>query len=506
MSDEEAKLRQDLQTIIDKLQANNTTNDTPSAEKQRQRRPGARRRRPHRRRPYFEDVDQIDFPPGNNRRVSNFDGGPPYRGPGVNKIPGRIQGLPFDNIGAIEDELTIGDKFEERYVPSATFGSAFRRPQPPRRRPSGVDCDFYTENLCLEVSQYPRDEIVQLLNHNRRVGADLVADVLDQSADNLVDGVTAAQENRYTFSHYYGNRREDGNHLHRDFAQDGGFLCPSEIKYAKPKRGKTAQGVWKDIVNVNDYTQTLRMEKCLKPGGTCSYVSHHYKSQCSQVYNYHRLLSWDKTRGLHMDIYKVPTCCSCHIMGYSYVYPPLKSSASARAEVPALPTSPPARTPPPPPPPRKSLLPELNINPQKEFQSFFSNLGNPFKRGDPIGGDQSVRPSKKQNSVVSRPRPQPPLRRPPPPRRRIEEGKRRTYIERVMDQTFMGSDNVETVVAKLDEDEAAHKYESIPIEAKSNDEEKDQQEPISSRTSKPVNYGYHPIIDFFDRYRFDAAA
>ena len=37
----------------------------------------------------------------------------------------------------------------------------------------------------------------------------------------------------------------------------------AEIKYAKPKRGKTAQGVWKDIVNVNDYTQTLRMEKCM---------------------------------------------------------------------------------------------------------------------------------------------------------------------------------------------------------------------------------------------------
>ena len=42
-----------------------------------------------------------------------------------------------------------------------------------------------------------------------------------------------------------------------------------------------------------------------KPGGSCSYVSHHYKSQCSQVYNYHRLLSWDESRGLHMDIYKV---------------------------------------------------------------------------------------------------------------------------------------------------------------------------------------------------------
>lgn len=37
-----------------------------------------------------------------------------------------------------------------------------------------------------------------------------------------------AQESRYTFTHYYGNRREDGvNHVHRDFAQEGGFLCPS---------------------------------------------------------------------------------------------------------------------------------------------------------------------------------------------------------------------------------------------------------------------------------------
>ena len=41
------------------------------------------------------------------------------------------------------------------------------------------------------------------------------------------------------------------------------FSFVTEIKYAKPKRGKTAQGVWKDIVNVADYTQTLRMEKCL---------------------------------------------------------------------------------------------------------------------------------------------------------------------------------------------------------------------------------------------------
>ena len=107
----------------------------------------------------------------------------------------------------------------------------------------------------------------------------MIADVTLQSADDLIDGVSSSkcysqyqstcitrysdQENTYDFSHYFGTRREDDSHKHRDFAQDGGFLCPSEIKYAKPKRGKTAQGTWKDIVNVNDYTQTLRMEKCL---------------------------------------------------------------------------------------------------------------------------------------------------------------------------------------------------------------------------------------------------
>ena len=111
------------------------------------------------------------------------------------------------------------------------------------------------------------------------------------------------QENLYTFDHYFGvgQRRADTGDTSpskRDFAEDGGFLCPSgsfqiqylqyshifitnvifilltninfsciffylEIKYAKPKRGKTATGIWKDIVNIDDYTQTLRMEKCL---------------------------------------------------------------------------------------------------------------------------------------------------------------------------------------------------------------------------------------------------
>ena len=77
------------------------------------------------------------------------------------------------------------------------------------------DCDFYTSNLCLNVVNYPKEQIIALLSgNNRRIGTDLVADVLDQSADQLIDGVTSAQENRYTFSHYYGNeQRREGTFI-----------------------------------------------------------------------------------------------------------------------------------------------------------------------------------------------------------------------------------------------------------------------------------------------------
>lgn len=67
-----------------------------------------------------------------------------------------------------------------------------------------------------------------------------------------------------------------------------------------------------------------------KPQGSCSFVSENYKSSCSQVYNYHRLLTWDTTLGLHMDIFKVPTCCSCHVLGYSDLYPPHRKNPPSK--------------------------------------------------------------------------------------------------------------------------------------------------------------------------------
>ena len=107
-----------------------------------------------------------------------------------------------------------------------------------------------------------------------------------------------------------------------------GAMCDSIVRFARPQKARSATGEWKYIVNTGSHTQTLRLEKCSAPLDSCSYLTDNYRSRCIQVYNYHRLLSWDAIRGLHVDIFKVPTCCSCHIDGYKESFPPLAEYSS----------------------------------------------------------------------------------------------------------------------------------------------------------------------------------
>jgi hypothetical protein len=50
------------------------------------------------------------------------------------------------------------------------------------------------------------------------------------------------------------------------------------------------------------------------------------------------------------------------------------------------------------------------------------------------------------------------------------------------------------------EEEGSTQKTEMPKETDRKQEKPDEPKSLS------VNYGYHPIIDFFDRYRFDAAA
>ena len=59
------------------------------------------------------------------------------RDPGLNKIPGRIQSIP------------------DRFPPHADFGASAIPQLSHNSISASVDCDFYTDDLCLGVQQYP---------------------------------------------------------------------------------------------------------------------------------------------------------------------------------------------------------------------------------------------------------------------------------------------------------------------------------------------------------------
>ncbi len=50
------------------------------------------------------------------------------------------------------------------------------------------------------------DTIQYELERNKHLVTRLLSDITYQSADNLVDGLTKAEEEGYTYEHYYGNR------------------------------------------------------------------------------------------------------------------------------------------------------------------------------------------------------------------------------------------------------------------------------------------------------------
>ena len=62
---------------------------------------------------------------------------------------------------------------------------------------------------------------------------------------------------------------------------------------------------WIGLAYANFYKIPMCLLFCRRPHEACTFISGNFRSECSQVYNYHRLLTWDDVKGLHMDIFKV---------------------------------------------------------------------------------------------------------------------------------------------------------------------------------------------------------
>lgn len=369
------------------------------------------------------------------------------------------------------------------------------------------DCDLFSEGICLDVRNYPSELIANYLSRNKPALENMLAEVRSQSADDLVDGITSSEERRYSYNHYYGSRRQgEDNHAHRDFAEEGGFLCPSEVKYARPQLAQTSRGVWKYIINMPEHTQTIRMERCLKPSSGCSYVSPHYKSHCIQVYNYHRLLSFEEPKGMHVDIYKIPVGCSCHVQGYAYLYPPLDGKVAGHVIPPAFPTDngnvigPNRKTSAPVTPEERPPVPvqkhEVRVRPDNRERPEF----------------QPARPESRPERPDTRERPEsrerPEFRDRPDDRERPENQENFSVptglkdFSSFMDEQFsghfgpFGAGGFGARQANRREDEydpADDRIDQHPME--SNPEISSRRRPVGAQSK--TNYDYHPIIDFF---------
>ncbi|XP_076059643.1 uncharacterized protein LOC143036280 [Oratosquilla oratoria] len=209
------------------------------------------------------------------------------------------------------------------YQPRPTYG---HQPQPayghhpppsycdPKARPACAATSNIT--YCLEDERYPEYEIKGAISADN-IFAKKYHDIADQSADDLVEMITKYQEEAFDYSFYTGASTGDSPYDATHWSGPEGYICPSDVAYAMPKRAQNVDGKWRVIVNdVHYYTQTARLETCLYPEAACRALAPCYQSHCTQKYIYHRLLSFDPCdsyKGLFIDIYKLPSACSCHV-------------------------------------------------------------------------------------------------------------------------------------------------------------------------------------------------
>lgn len=233
---------------------------------------------------------------------------------------------------------------------------------------NGPRCDKFTPDICVDDFEYPEQAIIDEIQKKRDVFELMYSEVKDNEP--LVDGIPRDIEESYNYPilQAVGSSLSTSSINHRvaalspaystsstnhDPVVDGmdaligaitprsssninsnssaisgsatssstsqqspptsGFICPSEVMYGKPKLAKNKKGHWKVIVNAGEFTQTVRLEKCLNPNKKCNYVSPSFESRCAQVHSYHRLLVFEKGRGFHIDTFRLPTGCSCHV-------------------------------------------------------------------------------------------------------------------------------------------------------------------------------------------------
>ena len=85
-------------------------------------------------------------------------------------------------------------------------------------------------------------------------------------------------EEAFDYNYYTGASKGISPYDLTHWAGPEGYLCPSEVLYAMPKRARNVNGDWRVIVNnAHYYTQTTRLETCLTPDSACRLLAPCYQ-------------------------------------------------------------------------------------------------------------------------------------------------------------------------------------------------------------------------------------
>ncbi|KAI2800597.1 Neurotrophin 1 Source FlyBase [Blomia tropicalis] len=210
---------------------------------------------------------------------------------------------------------------------------------------SSPRCDKFTDEICIDDFEYPENAILDEIFKRKDIFQLMYSEVKGDQP--MVDGMERDEEESFSQDYYYNNNEPDTDdygdgeqptypYNRTEYQNDlmdndndnrnqqtssseknqkvTGFVCRSEVLYAKPKLARNIKGKWRVIVNAGDFTQTLRLEKCTKANSECRFISDHkYGSRCAQINAIHRLLVFEKGKGFYIDTFRVPTACTCHV-------------------------------------------------------------------------------------------------------------------------------------------------------------------------------------------------
>jgi len=223
--------------------------------------------------------------------------------------------------------------------------------------PGVLNCPTFG-TLCADVKDYPLDDVYKVVESVKATGFDIYTEFIDESKNDVKPfqtweeqqqqkeeadegwevqynykpnstpkpnyelGTNTPQESTPNYSY---ESQYDNPNTNRHKRETEEVLEPAcAVRYAQidPRAGLTDKRYWKYVANAVDkddrLKQTLKVELCANPGGTCvgeGILGYGLSSRCTQKYLKKKLLSFDSTgKSVSTEHFFVPSCCACEIV------------------------------------------------------------------------------------------------------------------------------------------------------------------------------------------------